>query len=363
MLKTHTQRLASLTTVFALLSSVILNTSAFTGVAVAAGEPVVAITSQPSNPSNLVAPTFEFTTDEPADTYCRVDLGAYEICTSPYELSPLAEGAHIFQVYASNGDGDGSVASAAWEIDVTPPDTSIVESPSSPTSDNTPVFTFTSADPGATFECSVDGAAAAACTSPYTTSPLANGPHEFEVYAIDAAGNVDATPAQASFEVETGVNDYEIQMSSAEDGSLINFVENGCSTLGEWETKKESALAVQDTAYAYPVGLVKFQLAGCPIAGTATIQLTFTSNLEPSAVTIRKFNEVTGAFTTLTQQNSGLQVNRTTQEGKQALLVEYEIVDGGLFDQDGEANGQIQDPVGLATQVVGIPNTGIGPGR
>lgn len=329
------------------------------GVVFAAGEPIVVITSKPTSPSNEESPTFQFTTDEPADTYCSLDLGSFEPCTSPHVIAPLAEGAHILQVFASNGDGDGPIASYAWEVDFTQPDTFISQSPDSPTSDLTPEFQFTSDDPGATFHCTIDSGAAAACTSPYTTGILTEGLHQFEVYATDAAGNADATPAQFSFEIETGVNDFEIQMSSAEDSSPINFVENGCGALGEWLTKKESELALQDPAYACPVGLVKFQLIQCPVGGTATIQLTFTSNLEPSAVTIRKYNETTNAFTTLTQENSNLQVSRTTQEGEQAILVEYQITDGGLFDQDGVVNGEILDPVGLGSLAIGAPNTGL----
>lgn len=339
---------------FGLLGIVFTN-----GVVFAAGEPIVVITSQPTSPSNEETPTFQFTVDEPADTYCSLDLGSFEPCTSPHVIVPLAEGAHILQVFASNGDGDGPIASSAWEVDFTQPDTFISQSPDSPTSDLTPEFQFTSDDPGATFQCAIDSGAAAACTSPYTTGTLTAGFHQFEVYATDTAGNTDATPAQFSFEIETGANEFEIQMNSAEDGSLINFIENGCGALGEWSTKKESELALQDLTYSYPLGLVKFQLIQCPVGGTATIQLTFTSNHEPSAVTLRKFNETTNAFTTLTQENSNLHVSRTTQEGKQAILVEYQITDGGLFDQDSVANGEILDPVGLGSLVVGVPNTGL----
>ncbi len=46
-----------------------------------------------------------------------------------------------------------------------------------------------------TFNCSLDAAAFAACTSPQTYSGLTNGSHTFQVRAVDAAGNVDPTPA------------------------------------------------------------------------------------------------------------------------------------------------------------------------
>jgi hypothetical protein len=47
----------------------------------------------------------------------------------------------------------------------------------------------------ARFECSVDDAAFAACTMPFSTDRLAEGAHAAAIRAVDAAGNADATPA------------------------------------------------------------------------------------------------------------------------------------------------------------------------
>lgn len=85
--------------------------------------------------------------------------------------------------------------------DTTPPETTIDSGPSGATSDSTPTFEFSSSEPGSTFECRVDTAAFASCSSPHTTTPLGDGGHTFEVRAIDPAGNVDPTPARDSFTV------------------------------------------------------------------------------------------------------------------------------------------------------------------
>jgi hypothetical protein len=53
---------------------------------------------------------------------------------------------------------------------------------------------------GATFECSVDGAAAQPCNSPFQTEPLATGDHTFAVTAVNGVAK-DPTPATASFRV------------------------------------------------------------------------------------------------------------------------------------------------------------------
>ena len=86
------------------------------------------------------------------------------------------------------------------------PETAIVGGPSGTTNDPTPTFEFVSNEPGASFECSTDGEAFAACGGPgetHTTTTLADGPHTFEVRATDVGASTDPTPALANFTVDT----------------------------------------------------------------------------------------------------------------------------------------------------------------
>jgi hypothetical protein len=87
-------------------------------------------------------------------------------------------------------------------IDTTPPNTTITSGPSGVIATSTPSFAFTSSEPGSTFQCRIDAGAFASCSSPFTASTLSEGPHVFEVRAIDSSGNVDPTPAAASFTVD-----------------------------------------------------------------------------------------------------------------------------------------------------------------
>jgi hypothetical protein len=87
--------------------------------------------------------------------------------------------------------------------DTTPPDTTITDGPSGPLTGTTAKFTFFSnEDPGSTFKCKLVGqdSTRTTCTSPKTYTNLTAGTkYTFKVWAMDAAGNIDPTPATRTF--------------------------------------------------------------------------------------------------------------------------------------------------------------------
>jgi hypothetical protein len=85
-------------------------------------------------------------------------------------------------------------------VDVFGPTTTISRSTVRPRK-RSATFGFQSTDPGSTFRCKLDRRPFGACGSPRTYSGLSSGPHTFKVVAIDAAGNVDATPVVIHFNV------------------------------------------------------------------------------------------------------------------------------------------------------------------
>ena len=89
----------------------------------------------------------------------------------------------------------------AAQPDTVPPETTILRGPPSRTT-NRRVTLVASASEPSTFECSVDGAPFAGCAAPFTTPPLAEGPHGAAVRAIDPAGNVDAQAATWAWRVD-----------------------------------------------------------------------------------------------------------------------------------------------------------------
>jgi hypothetical protein len=88
--------------------------------------------------------------------------------------------------------------------EVTPPVTSITSGPSGVVRSSSVTYEFASSEPGSTFECALDAAPLESCVSPKTYSGLDWGEHRFAVRAIDAAGNVDATPATRTFQTDLG---------------------------------------------------------------------------------------------------------------------------------------------------------------
>jgi hypothetical protein len=168
--------------------------------------PNTTIGAGPASLSNTSAPSFSFSASKAGSSFqCSLDGAAFTDCTSPTSYSGLADGSHSFQVEATDpaGNTDPTPAGASWTIDTAAPDTTLSAAPASPSTSSAASFTFTASKAGSTFQCSLDGAAFTACTSPRSYSGLADGSHNVQVKATDAAGNTDPTPASASWTIDT----------------------------------------------------------------------------------------------------------------------------------------------------------------
>ena len=74
----------------------------------------------------------------------------------------------------------------------------------------------------ASFECKLDMAMFATCTSPVSLTMLADGSHTFMVRAKDANGNVDPTPASFTWVVDTTAPDTSITMMPTDPTTSTN---------------------------------------------------------------------------------------------------------------------------------------------
>jgi hypothetical protein len=97
---------------------------------------------------------------------------------------------------AADADCEETLATAG------PPDTSVADGPATFTRQTAATFAFGATEP-ATFECSLDGATFAACSSTPTYTGLAEGDHELRVRAVDGVGKTDPVPAAYAFTVDT----------------------------------------------------------------------------------------------------------------------------------------------------------------
>jgi hypothetical protein len=167
--------------------------------------PTAALTSTPSGLSNNSAATFVFSADEPSSFECALDERGFEPCSSPATFHALGDGRHAFSVRARDAVGNFSAAvSHAWAIDTTAPETTLASAPKSGTTATSAILTFSASENGS-FECRLDGAPFALCVSPKSYTGLGEGDHRFEVRAIDAAGNADATPALHAWKIQAPV--------------------------------------------------------------------------------------------------------------------------------------------------------------
>lgn len=157
--------------------------------------PAAVISQGPGNQTNSQSATFAFSANESASFVCQLDGGGFGPCASPWSYQGLGDGAHTFSVRPTDGLGNvGTTASYSWHVDATAPETTLGSRPASRTTATAATFTF-SANEGAAFQCKLDAGSFAPCSSPKTHTGLTRTAHAFEVRAVDAAGNVDSTPA------------------------------------------------------------------------------------------------------------------------------------------------------------------------
>ncbi len=164
------------------------------------------IGSGPSGTTSDDTPTFTVAAAEPGNELeCRVDEAPFAACSVEVTTQPLGDGPHVFEARTVNfeGDPDPTPAARAFTIDTQAPETTITGGPSGVSHNTTPRFLFASSEPGSTFRCRTNRGIQTPCSSPLGGVQLGDSRFTFEVVAVDAAGNVDSTPASRSFTIDT----------------------------------------------------------------------------------------------------------------------------------------------------------------
>jgi hypothetical protein len=195
--------------------------------------PVVPETTLLTNPASLTnstSATFTFSSDDEDATFeCSINGLAYSACTSGVTYTDLQDGSRTFAVRAKSSTGtDDSPSTYNWTIDATPPETSLTTTPGLFTGSSA-TFSF-SANETATFDCSLNGGAYSACTSPVNLTGLSEGSNTFRVRGTDALGNVETTPAEYTWTVDAtapGIPTIGIKPSANTNSTVASFTFTG----------------------------------------------------------------------------------------------------------------------------------------
>ena len=154
--------------------------------------PVINISQKPASTTNLNSASFMFNAADVLSgvlsTECSSNNSAFSICTSPYNLSALAQGSQSVKIKATDRAGNVSlVFSHSWVIDSTTPSVQLTAMPGVVTQSTAASFQFSGIGI-VSYECSIDNLAFEACASPKVYSALAAGSRLFKVRGANASG-------------------------------------------------------------------------------------------------------------------------------------------------------------------------------
>lgn len=223
------------------------------------------------NASSLEAVTFSDPAGATTTFQCATSLSGSALnwapCTSPAVPQPSANGSYEFKVQALvGGVPTGSTVIRRFTYDGTPPETTATASAAVVTASSSESLT------NGALQCSFANADWAPCTSPIDYSSEAHGFHTVRVRAVDAAGNIDPTPATVTVQVGSHYAEIEL-MPGAIDGAtvpLTNWMSSGQLDWIHWKSgvnpasidRKNGGSGLQTWA---PVG------TGCTRVTTAVI--------------------------------------------------------------------------------------------
>jgi hypothetical protein len=163
-------------------------------------------TATGSGPGTLTAPGSA--TNQTAAPVFADTTGYHQTATSPTVDMGAGDG-HTGTV---DLDGDNRQVGPAPDIgvdeyvvpppDTTAPNTRFKKKPKKRTFSHRAKFVFTSTEAGSTFTCRLDKKRAKPCSSPFKKRVKKLGKHKILVWARDAAGNTDPTPAKYTWTIK-----------------------------------------------------------------------------------------------------------------------------------------------------------------
>ncbi|WP_175491109.1 Ig-like domain-containing protein [Pontibacter chinhatensis] len=220
--------------------------------------------------------------------------------------SSLADGVHTITAKAVDGTGSQSPASAALTvvIDTTAPSTTITFILAAVTNATSATFHLISDETASTFQASVDGSAYTTVTTPLSITGLSEGTHTVQIRAMDAAGNLDPTPASYTWTVDataptvTSINRHN-PASAATNASTVTFL----VSFSEAVTGVDAAdftLTATGNAAGYVTGVSgagnRYEITVSDISGSGILRLDM--NAGGTGITDVVGNGLSGGYTT-----------------------------------------------------------------
>src|SRR5439155_24338117 len=133
-------------------------------------------------------------------------------------VSPLSHGTNEFAKRPVTAAGTVIPVARAFTVDTAAPSAPTIDAPGSGTTvSGAPQFAFTG-EPGASFACSLDDGAFAACEPGATFAFESDAAHTLRIQAIDRAGNVSEPSAASTFTVD--VSAPRVTIDSPGDNAL-----------------------------------------------------------------------------------------------------------------------------------------------
>lgn len=154
------------------------------------------IDEEPTDPSALTTATFVFhdTSGDATTFICSIDNGTFSACLpSGVTYTGLSDGHHTFAVEGVDALGNtGSASTYDWTVDTVHPLVAISDKPPLLTNQTSANFSFSSSPAADHYECALDAASFATCTSPQHYEGLADGSHTFSVRSVSSGGTRSA---------------------------------------------------------------------------------------------------------------------------------------------------------------------------
>lgn len=187
-------------------------TSAWRAFVVDAVPPATPSLTEPGDgqPMANSTPTLMGTAEPGSTVNVYADGGTAPVCTAVAAADGtwscglsvgLADGSHSLTATATDAVGNVSAAASldSFRVDTQAPDTFITLSPPALALSGDAPFEFSSNEAEVSYECSADEASFTRCPDTYGFAP---GVHTLKVRAVDAAGNVDPSPAEYTWTVK-----------------------------------------------------------------------------------------------------------------------------------------------------------------